>query len=542
MGWVILWAALSAYVAHKLLWMVLRRHLLHKTTVVDDLEFLGRAPPREKVQGVAVIAGGSLAGYVTARVLKDHFEKIVIIEPDPAITLEGRVPQRAHFHVIRSGGTAILRKLFPTFQEEASKSDVYISPRFMRQWVGLSYFGDLGLKIGDTVTGSRSSVETLVRRLSIESCGDKLQLIQGTVTGVEASSDGTAIRSVSFRPATQSPTTGLTMVPCALFVDCSGSSSIGSKLLSTASNKWGPYERTSYNPKIRYHSTSIKLSPKTQDEVARSLPKHHRDFGRWGACTIIGLVIPTAETGKDLFGYQRIDGDHLLLIYSGWDLDTCPATIAQFADLGRQSTAKAIPEKHRSRDEWFFEILRVVGEGTGLLDEPLKWNSYTLTSCQWIDYAFKPVPNNFIAVGDSLMRVNPVFGQGVSRLLFNAAVLNSTLHQALQPAAGHAELPRGFSHSYFKRAFPIDKGMFDVNRMLDYGYDSTVPQPGETLAFGTTFRKYWAFVLNLVSHDGESFKVFEDVSCGLRPAIDLIRPSFIFKSLFWMWWSPPASA
>ncbi|KAF8321407.1 uncharacterized protein EI90DRAFT_2509323 [Cantharellus anzutake] len=127
----------------------------------------------------------------------------------------------------------ILRKLFPAFQKEASKSDVYISPRYTRRWVGCSYFGDLKVNMPDYVTGSRFSVFFLV---SIESCGDKLQVIQGIVNGVEALSDGTAIRSVS-----KSTTT----IPCVLFVDCAGSSSIGKKLLPTASDKWGPNNRTS---------------------------------------------------------------------------------------------------------------------------------------------------------------------------------------------------------------------------------------------------------------------------------------------------------
>ncbi|KAF8321408.1 uncharacterized protein EI90DRAFT_3131647 [Cantharellus anzutake] len=84
-----------------------------------------------------------------------------------------------------------------------------------------------------------------------------------------------------------------------------------------------------------------------------------------------------------------------------------------------------------------------------------------------------------------------MFGHGVSMVLFNATVPNSTLYKALKSAAEHGELPQGFSRSYFKRAFSIDKGIFDANRMLDYEYDNTVPQPDETLAFGTVFRKYW---------------------------------------------------
>ncbi|KAF8321379.1 uncharacterized protein EI90DRAFT_3079215 [Cantharellus anzutake] len=536
----LLWVAILSYVGYKASWNILRRYLIRKTTVLHDIELLGKAPPTQKIPGTVVVAGRSLSGYASARILADYFEKIVLIDPDTNITAAGRVPQRPHLHVLLTISLPILRKLYTSFDKEAPQNDVYIFPGLRHWWIGRNYFGDLKLNMRDQITGSRISIETLCRRLTIAYCGDRLQVIHGTVTSIEASADKTTIRSVSYRPASEVSTTAPNAIPCTLFVDCSGASTIGAKLLPAACEKWGPYDRASYNPNVKYYSTSFSLTPKTQEKVSRALPQDDRSFGRWDTCTVIGAVTPTAETGRDLFMYQRIEGNRLLVGYCGWGVDTRPGTLAQYIETTRQMYRKSHPKERHDRDEWLFELLRLAGEGADNLDEPIKWDAYAMTSCYWIDYASKPVPNNFITVGDALMRVNPIFGQGVAKLLFNSIVLNTALHGALQ-SSNKPELPPGFAHSYFERVLRIDRGMFDTNRSLDYGYDSSVPQAGETLGAGKTFRKYWEMLLNFVSHDLSAYETFIDVLSGFRPGIDLMSPPFVFKSIFWAWWSPVAS-
>ncbi|KAF8313288.1 uncharacterized protein EI90DRAFT_3294529 [Cantharellus anzutake] len=554
----VLWAAVAIYIVYRASWFFLRRSYIKSKMILSDIELLANSypPPIGTISGTAVVAGGSLSGYISARVLANYFEAVVIIEPEIAISLRGRVSQRAHFHSIGPICLPILRELFSNFDKEAPKDDVYILSGFRRWWAGPSYFGDLDVHRPDQISASRLSLESLCRRLAIAYCGEKLQVIQGTVTSVESSTDNATISSVSYRPAS---VTSTTTIPCALFVDCSGSASIGSKLLPLASKKWGPYERISYNPNVRYYSTSIKLLPETQRKVARMLPKNHVDFGRWDTCGVLGAFTPTSATGRSLWGYSRINGDELLIGYSGWGIDTCPETFAEYIELTRQLYSNVFSKDEYIRDEWFFRIIQVASEDANILDEPIKWDNFNLVksgrtwnltdvdldaqnSCFWNDYASKPVPNNFIAVGDALMCVNPVFGQGVIKVLTNSVILNTILHNALKPPMTKPQLPSHLSQSYFKRALTIDRRMFDTNRMLDYGYDTTIPQAGETLEFGAGFRNHWMTLMNFLPHDGKSFETFRAVLGGYRPGLDLMTPSLLLKAYFWMWWSPPKLA
>src|SRR5215470_16801951 len=64
----------------------------------------------------AVVIGGSIAGLLSARVLSEHFQEVVIIEreslardPEP----RRAVPQGRHAHVLLHKGIQIIDQLFP---------------------------------------------------------------------------------------------------------------------------------------------------------------------------------------------------------------------------------------------------------------------------------------------------------------------------------------------------------------------------------------------------------------------------------------------
>jgi choline dehydrogenase-like flavoprotein len=68
----------------------------------------------------AVVIGGSMAGLMTARVLADHFEQVVVLERDhiaeePAI--HKSIPQGNHLHALLLSGQQVLSRLYPGFTE-----------------------------------------------------------------------------------------------------------------------------------------------------------------------------------------------------------------------------------------------------------------------------------------------------------------------------------------------------------------------------------------------------------------------------------------
>jgi 2-polyprenyl-6-methoxyphenol hydroxylase-like FAD-dependent oxidoreductase len=69
----------------------------------------------------AVVAGGSMAGFLAARVLADHFETVTLVERDRLATeakARKGVPQGRHIHLLLPRGHAILEGLFPGLTAE----------------------------------------------------------------------------------------------------------------------------------------------------------------------------------------------------------------------------------------------------------------------------------------------------------------------------------------------------------------------------------------------------------------------------------------
>lgn len=70
----------------------------------------------QSMGGTAVVAGGSMAGLLAARMLADHFTRVVIVErihlPPHPVHRQG-VPQSRHVHVLLARGAQELDRLFP---------------------------------------------------------------------------------------------------------------------------------------------------------------------------------------------------------------------------------------------------------------------------------------------------------------------------------------------------------------------------------------------------------------------------------------------
>src|SRR5215472_14511675 len=75
---------------------------------------------RERLGEKAVVIGGSIAGLMTARVLADHFEHVIVLERDhiaeePAI--HKSIAQGNHLHALLLGGEQVLSRLYPGFTD-----------------------------------------------------------------------------------------------------------------------------------------------------------------------------------------------------------------------------------------------------------------------------------------------------------------------------------------------------------------------------------------------------------------------------------------
>jgi len=162
--------------------------------------------------------------------------------------------------------------------------------------------------------------------------------------------------------------------------------------------------------------------------------------------------------------------------------------------------------------------------------------AYSKNNSHYYDFASARIPTNFACLGDARMGmypgtevkflvcltfsryavVNPCFGQGVTKAMYDITYLNSTLANLVPPWS--TDLPTNFSREFLKRATPTARGIYDLNRMLDYQFNTTIPQAGESLAHGKWFRKYWIGLLRVCNR-----------VCGL------LRKRCITSRLFTLW-------
>lgn len=67
-----------------------------------------------------VVIGGSIAGLMTARVLADHFEQVIVLERDHVAeepAAHKSIPPGNHLHALLLSGQQVLSKLYPGFTD-----------------------------------------------------------------------------------------------------------------------------------------------------------------------------------------------------------------------------------------------------------------------------------------------------------------------------------------------------------------------------------------------------------------------------------------
>ncbi|KAG9018333.1 hypothetical protein FRB95_005481 [Tulasnella sp. JGI-2019a] len=73
---------------------------------------------------------------------------------------------------------------------------------------------------------------------------------------------------------------------------------------------------------------------------------------------------------------------------------------------------------------------------------------------------------NWVAVGDSFMKLNPFYGQGCTKAMMDAITLDSLLRRIPSHRDG---FPTDFSKRFFQKAIGRTSSMWEGNKANDYG-------------------------------------------------------------------------
>ncbi|KAG8887483.1 hypothetical protein FRB98_009564 [Tulasnella sp. 332] len=487
-------------VAMNLLGKVIRNTLLvPKLTLMEDLKGVGQKRTDGRIQGRAVVCGGSIAGLLAAAVCSDHFESVLIIESEGSPAELGMdKPKPMEFRTMVDGPNALptaipLRKRLIQYLALHAKD-----PRT-----------PLGLGI------SRQAFETLLRRLVVKS-RPNVSFMTGTINGFKCQTRGDRYLSgVTVKDQDDELAT--------FIVDATGptQSSYHRWLENSGFGPLPPSLQDEYDPCLSYAQSVYTLPDKLIPEVEKLLPDGLKS-GFWS-----NLPEPSTGETRLIYMYWAEDSHWLMIASGGWGVtkEQRPHGIDELREYTKSlHNAEATPQ-------WIFKLYDLLEEHG---DECSPWFAdYHPGKMSFIKYheAQKgTLPSNWVTVGDATIKLNPIYGQGCTKAMIDAVTLDSLLR--LVPA--QQDLPLDFSDKFFRKVVPRTRGMWDGNKANDYGFSTTQPAKGETLDENAFMR---AFSRNFIYAGLESHKVqttFMYATTGLTPRTDVFAPS-ILSRIAWQW-------
>ena len=329
----------------------------------------------------AVVIGGGIAGLAAARVLAAHFSSVVVCDKDSQVgsaDVRTGAPQGAHLHVLLKNGQTILRELMPDVYEQINVSQCK-SIDWAQDTVWENKFGRLPRyeSQAKTFAFSRGLLES---KLFDNVCKLKnVSVIYSQVLEFTKSAD--KIHSVKLDNGK--------IIEADLFVFAAGAQSPLSGLLGQSLS----YEMTGID--ITYYSARFKTE-------TVNLPD----------CT---QYYYQADPGTESIGGVISPIENNLTIATLIEFGQKPVRILD--QSGFLAKSMQLPNL-----DFFSSVMKAEMEG------PVHC-FHKKTMSRITSAASKGLPENLILVGDSLLSLNPVFGQGMTSAFLQIRELKSQLEK-----------------------------------------------------------------------------------------------------------------
>lgn len=372
-----------------------------------------------------VVVGAGIAGLVSARVLSDYADRVIVIDRDtlPQGPDERKgVPQGGHAHGLLAVGQGKLESLFPGLLAElAGHGAVLIDVgRDLALWQlgGYRASSDTGVTV---ISVTRPLLEWCIRCRVVAL--PNVTVRDGTAVASLTGNYGTGVNGVTLAD-------GGEVVTGQLVVDASGRGERSDKWLQA----------------LGFETPEVSMIKVNIGYATTFLDRHEADLGN----AIAAAIAPTPPADKRFGVAMPVNGERWLVTLGGFHADYPPTD-----QEGYKKFAQSLSNP-------------LIG---GLLDRAGELGeiaAYRYPASRWRHFE-RPgaLPAGYVAVGDSVCSFNPVYGQGMTIAVLEAVVLGEALARR---APGPVALGDGFGREV-KR---VVGAAWELARGADFWYPETV--------------------------------------------------------------------
>lgn len=429
----------------------------------------------------AIVIGGSIAGLLSARVLTDYFDRVIIIDRDelPKVPQARRgVPQSVQPHVLFTKGYRILGEFFPGIAEKLQNNGALTVDwaREFRHFV--EGWGLVAKQPSDivSVTCSRYLLEWTIRQELLKL--PRIEILeQSKVARLVYDVETNRVQGVQLHSKEQ--------IDGNLIVDASGRGSQAPQWLEQIGHT--PAPETVVNPFLGYATRRYKL-PDIQPDwkvmlISQSPPKNTR------------------------LGYlARIENGELIATLGGYGKDFPPLDNKGFLEF-----AKSLAQPD------FYQAIAPCTPTSPIY-------AHRATANRLRDYDKIELPTGFIALGDAVCALCPVYGQGMTIAALGAKTLQAWLDKSS---------PGKLDNNGFQKQLTKNNSF---HWMLATSQDSRFPTTigGKQSKEGTVDKLMKGYMNKLISKSASEPKLrlmFLEVAHLLRSPLYLYHPAVIWQVL-----------
>jgi len=427
-----------------------------------------------------VVIGASMAGLLTARVLADAADEVLVFDrdvlPDSAESRKG-VPQGRHAHALLRAGELILEDLFPGLIQDLVGQGAQRLSWFAdaRWWQFDGYRSRLGDDDFEGTFLTRPFLEGSVRKrvAALTSVCIRPGVSVRGLTGRDGRITGVVIDDRGVEST----------VAADLVVDASGRGSQAGTWLQALGYAAPPVEQVRID--MGYASRLLRREP-------GQLPDRTWlcTLGTPPKCKRLGVLFP-------------VEGDRWLVTLAGFFGDHAPTD-----DVGFLAFAKSLPTDD------IVSVLRLAAPISAIV-------THRLPSEQWRHFEkLRRPPAGCVTIGDGICSFNPIYGQGMSSAAQQAKAL---LRCVEKEGLSSPTLPLRF----YKRAAKVVAIPWQIAAGGDFFYpETTGPRP----PFVDILNGYLRKAITAAHHDPVVASAVARVQNLLAPPPSLLRPAVVLRA------------